>query len=377
MFTFYSDDLNQELLKDFFYDLNDAYRRCEKILLALELTPKDQVLINKLLRSVHTIKANLVYVGLKELCPLLQAVEDVLEELHAGRMAYDDLISDMVLLAVDTIKKLVDDSVTPGASRIDITTFGTLCSAVRAVVSAPPRQRQQAIYDAIRVLDPGTKVQRPTPQPPAGPSVPAPNGGAGLAEFGVETCADLEFFAGLALAFEQRSQYWHGSSCRIARLALAMNDAAGRPVDPSQLAAAVYVHDFGMAFLPLELLHKQSSYDYLEQLQLHHHVKIAHGLLSHMERWRAAAEMVSQHHEHCDGRGYPNGLQEAEICDGAKIIAIADAFEACSHSRAHNREPQRPLIRAVLEVNRYAGSQFSQFWVDIFNKVARGQETRH
>ncbi len=376
MFTSYSDELNRELLEDFFYDFNDAYARCEQTLLALELTPGDQSLLNELFRAVHTIKGNLGYVGLKEFCPILQGVEDILEELRCGRMAYDDLISDVVLLAIDATRTMVDDSINQRQPGIGRDTFNAICAAIQAVISAPAARRQRAIYDAIVLLAPDA-ASRKNPLAPGSGADDTAAPLLELVEFGVEVSPDLDFFAQLSTAFEQRSVYWHGRNRRIARLALAMNDAAGRPVNASQLAAAIYVHDLGMAFLSLDLLHKQSRYDNHEHQQLHRHVNIGCDMLRQMEHWQAASEMVLQHHEHCDGNGYPAGLTEMQICDGAKIIAIADAFEACSHSRAHHPELKRPLIRAVLEVNRYAGAQFSQFWVDIFNKVVRGQQTMH
>ena len=82
-----------------------------------------------------------------------------------------------------------------------------------------------------------------------------------------------------------------------------------------------------------------------------------------------AAEMVRQHHEMPDGAGYPGGLQGGRICPGAKILAIADAFEAVmlKHSaRGHNRS----VLRAVAEVNA-CDNQFAPEWIEPFNSVIR------
>lgn len=80
--------------------------------------------------------------------------------------------------------------------------------------------------------------------------------------------------------------------------------------------------------------------------------------------------MVEQHHERYDGGGYPCGLGQNAICHGAKIIAIADTFEAMSHARADGRE-KRPMLRVVAEVNAHSGGQFDPIWVEIFNRVIR------
>ncbi|WP_394392914.1 HD-GYP domain-containing protein [Shewanella woodyi] len=82
-----------------------------------------------------------------------------------------------------------------------------------------------------------------------------------------------------------------------------------------------------------------------------------------------AAQIVLQHHEQVDGAGYPNHLTGDKICDGAKIIAIADTFDARSHERAHHTLLKRPLVRTMNEINNFSGTQFDPYWVEIFNQV--------
>ena len=155
------------------------------------------------------------------------------------------------------------------------------------------------------------------------------------------------------------------------RLALAMNEKAGKPIEAEQLAAAVYLHDIGMAFLPLEILHKTSSLNPEEREDLQAHPNVAFQLLSSGRRWDQAAMSVLQHHEKIDGSGYPNKLPGEQICDGAKILAIVDAFEARTHERAYHTQLKRPLVRAVLEINRCSESHFDPEWVEVFNEVVR------
>jgi HD-GYP domain-containing protein (c-di-GMP phosphodiesterase class II) len=104
---------------------------------------------------------------------------------------------------------------------------------------------------------------------------------------------------------------------------------------------------------------------------------MSYDILHKMGGWEEAAEIVLQHHEHCNGGGYPKGLEENEICAGAKILAIADTFDACRYARAYRTELKRPLIRAILEINRQADVQFSRQWVDTFNLVAKNNFTAH
>lgn len=368
--------LDDELIADFFQDFREAYERCERSLLALEAQPLDSQLTNDLFRSVHTIKGNLIYIGLKQLSPLLQSVEDVLEELRAKRLSYNEQLSDVVLLAMDLTNRLIQEHLFQENPSESTKAFSHICEAITQITERPAEQRADAIYQAILALDPNTNTLPPIQLDMANAAIPEPINRL-LVNYGVVANPDLDFFALLMPVIEQRSHFWQDRSWRLAELALKMNDAAGRLVDPSQLAAAVYMHDVGMAFLPDELLHKENDFNSQDKRQIQAHVRLSADLLHRMKHWQEAAEIVLQHHEHCDGHGYPKQLVEAEICHGAKILAIADAFDSCMHGRSHQTNLKRPLIRSVLEVNRYAGSQFSQFWVNIFNRVEQTQKTVH
>ncbi|MBB3168870.1 HD domain-containing phosphohydrolase [Simiduia aestuariiviva] len=348
---------DQEMVSDFFADFEEAYQAAERLLLKLERSPQDTALLADLFRRVHTIKGNLIYIGLADICPLLQSVEDVLEPLRQGKIAYDDLLSDVILLAMDNTHKLVDSRLHGQPAPMADDQIPPICAAISKLADCTAEQRPKLIHHCIAALN--SEIETPL------------EAGHEFSDFGIDPNQDLNFFSQLLPAIDQRSPYWQGRTRRIAQLALNMNRAANNPIDPSQLLAAVYMHDFGMAFLPLSLLHKPGTYTEGEREQVRAHLHIAVDLLRTMGTWDDAAEMVAQHHETMNGTGYPDRLNESQICDGAKIIAIVDAFDACVNSRAHVNLPQRPLIRAILEINRYAGSQFSQYWVDVFNTVAR------
>jgi HD-GYP domain-containing protein (c-di-GMP phosphodiesterase class II) len=90
-----------------------------------------------------------------------------------------------------------------------------------------------------------------------------------------------------------------------------------------------------------------------------------------MPHWAEARTYIYQYHECPDGSGYPKGLTNDEISDGAKILALVDAFEAMTHKRASKTHQIRPVTHALLEINRASGTQFCPFWVDILNQVMK------
>ena len=79
--------------------------------------------------------------------------------------------------------------------------------------------------------------------------------------------------------------------------------------------------------------------------------------------------MVAQHHEMPDGGGYPHKLTAEDICAGAKILAIVDAFEAVTLKHSH-RGQSRSIVRAIAEVNA-CDNQFAPEWIAPFNAVIR------
>ena len=284
-------------------------------------------------------------------------------------------MSDVILLSIDHVKNVVDELM--GQSKSDLTPIAIqqIRDSITKIVKADPDTLQQAINATINILAPETVISEEEALPAYKPEKKAPSGEQNLLKvlqrYNIEPSNDINLMIALVSPFERRSSYWHGKSARQLLLALGMNKLSGNRTDPSQLAAATLMHDFGMCFLPTEILHKNTPYSAKDKKQIQQHPRTAYELLSKMRHWEEAAEIVHQHHEHMNGKGYPHNLVEEEISDGAKIIAIVDTFDAIMHERAHIEMVKRPFIRAVLEINRYSGTQFSSEWVEIFNQFAQ------
>lgn len=131
----------------------------------------------------------------------------------------------------------------------------------------------------------------------------------------------------------------------------------------SDLLAEVMLLTLDRLELTLEAMEAGRADDHLKLPQL------VGGLLQRMPGWTAAAEMVRQHHETHDGKGYPEELAGDAICAGAKILAIVDAFEAVTLKHSH-RGQSRSLIRAIAEINA-CDDQFAAEWIEPFNRVIR------
>ncbi len=362
MATPHHTDLSSDLLEDFRLDAAEQFPRCEQLLIELEQAPRSTERLRELFRLIHTLKGNLGYVDLNQLMPLPQAMEDVLDALRSGRLSFDSLLGDILLLCLDHLRALVDQALGGADAPLSAAQLDTLCQALHALAMAPAGQQTEVRRELLLHMDPSTRLQAPEAAEPSQTE-------ALLVRHGIAIHPDLQFFCALTEAAEQRSSYWQGRNLRLLELALNMNAAGANAERPEQLAAAVCLHDLGMAFLPLDLLHKQSHFSREERRLMQGHPRLASELLKRMPDWAAAMEIVLQHQEHADGSGYPKGLREMEITPGALILHIVDTFDARTHERAHQTLSKRPLLRAILEINNLAGQQFSRHWVEVFNRT--------
>ena len=369
MGVFQCDELDQSIIHELIEDIEDHYEQSERALIQLDRQPGNGELILSLFRSVHTIKGDLGIVGFSPAMPLMNSVEDLLGLLREGRIDYTPMISDLVLLVLDRVRSFVDAFKTNGFIEYDqqqVQEFSAHINAITTEIAEGSTgvALEQQVAGVIRLLDPSVIVD--TDNSADGSRLQTDDF---LSELGLAGHSDLSFFRDLMEPVEKRSKYWHGRSDRILKMALILNKLGGSPVAEEQMAVAVYVHDFGMAFMPLELLHKTQTLTNTEIQLLRSHVQSSAQLLQFMQCWLPAKEIVLQHHEMSNGSGYPYGLREKEISPGAKILAIADSFDAMTHQRAYATHQKRPIIRAVNEINNCSGKQLSPFWVEVFNQA--------
>ncbi|BBO26536.1 MAG: HD domain-containing phosphohydrolase [Pseudomonadota bacterium] len=385
MQTFIPEELEPEILSDLIEEINELYEASEQTLIELELKPEDNELQRALFRSVHTIKGDLGLVNFSPIIPLLQHVEDLLDFLRKGQVDYTSIMSDLVLLTMDRVKQFVESVIAEGQAQYDDVLYQQLIMAIKRITPDNKAQHDKLLGEAVLLLNPD--LDQPAygedegEQSAEATAAPAPQkatlGKTGIPkDLSAEKRMDILFFREMMQTIEHRSNYWAGRGDRIAKLALYVNDVAGNPIEEDQLAVACYVHDFGMAFMPLKLLHKNDPYTDNEFNLMRSHVYKSSRLLEHLDQWDMARKIVMQHHERVDGSGYPLGLKEDDICDGAKLLAILDTFDAMTHSRARADKQAISKKKAVIELNRQADGKFSQTWLQYFNRAMAKVLTR-
>ena len=372
MQTFKHEDLDEDILSDLLEEINELYDASEQILIELELKPQDNELQRSLFRSIHTIKGDLGLVSFTPMIPLLQHVEDLLDFLRKGQITYTSIMSDLVLLTMDRVKIFVESCIKNGHAEYDQELFGHLVTQISRISPDNNTQHEQLLTAAVLLLNPSLDIDTAEDGSQArelAPPLPASIGNTGIPkDISSEKRSDIVFFRELMKPIEKRSMYWEGRGDRIAKLAAYLNKLAGSVIDEDQLAVACYMHDFGMAFMPIEILHKQSPLAEIELNLMRSHIYKSARLLEHLRQWNEAHKIVMQHHERIDGSGYPLGIKETDLCEGAKLLGILDTFDAITHARAHESHSKRPKKKAVIEINQMAEGKFCKKWIKIFNQ---------
>ena len=163
--------------------------------------------------------------------------------------------------------------------------------------------------------------------------------------------------ADLTQALEERDAYSGGHTLRVTELATVLARRLGW--DDRRLAAlrlGGLLHDVGKLTLPRSLLRKPGPLDARELALVRLHPVVGARIVSPVLRGRGAFDCVLYHHERWDGRGYPLGCRGLGIPEPARVLSVADAFDAMTSSR-----PYRAALTvdaALAELERCTGSQF-------------------
>ena len=181
---------------------------------------------------------------------------------------------------------------------------------------------------------------------------------------GPDRAARYRAAASLAKAVDARDTYTGSHSERVAELSARVAQRLGLGAEQVELTRlAGSLHDLGKLAIPEEILRKPGELTDSERLVLERHPQIGFRMLDSLVVDPVAA-IVLHHHERWDGAGYPNGMHGEQIPLGARIIFVADAYDAITSDRVYS--PRRSAKAGLAELRRCAGSQFDPTIVAAF-----------
>lgn len=172
----------------------------------------------------------------------------------------------------------------------------------------------------------------------------------------------------LSNSIDARDPYTAGHSERVARLSLDIGKELGLNKDKlDTLEIAALLHDIGKIGISDDILHKTGRLNEYEYEKIKEHPSIGVNILKDIDFLKNAVPFILHHHERFDGCGYPLGIKGYETPLEARIIAVADAYDAMVSDRPYRKGLSQDI--AISELIKFKNIQFDGLVVDAFLKI--------
>jgi putative two-component system response regulator len=179
----------------------------------------------------------------------------------------------------------------------------------------------------------------------------------------------------LVTALEARDPFFSGHSQRVAQLSASLADATGHSEEEIEtVRLAGRLHDIGMLWVSDRVVHKEGPLAPAEREQIQQHPVVGCHILTPYPHLSEVRRFVRGHHERWDGTGYPDTLIGAAIPWGARIIAVAESYDAMVTTRAHRRDVLS-RSEATREIQRLGGTAFDPAVVEALAGLVGGRRT--
>lgn len=177
-----------------------------------------------------------------------------------------------------------------------------------------------------------------------------------------------EIMFALSKTVDAKDRYTNGHSIRVARYSAEIARRLGKPKQEQEdIYSMGLLHDIGKVGVSEAIINKTSRLSDEEFTQVKSHTTIGYEILKTITELPGLATGARWHHERYDGKGYPDGLSGSEIPEEARIICVADSYDAMTSRRSYSRVMPQKRVRA--EIERCKGSQFDPRIADVMLEI--------
>lgn len=179
----------------------------------------------------------------------------------------------------------------------------------------------------------------------------------------------------LARTVDTKSAWTAGHSERVADLTVKIGEEMGLgESDLANLHRAALLHDIGKIGVPASILDKPGKLTEEEYERIKKHPTVGAQILEPISAYAEVLDLVSQHHERFDGRGYPEGLSRTRIALGARILAVADTFDAMTSDRPYRQGMEVEMSLEIMKAERSRG--FDPDVLDAFLRMIEREQNK-
>lgn len=179
----------------------------------------------------------------------------------------------------------------------------------------------------------------------------------------------------LAASVDERTPFCERHSESVARLAAGIASEMELPDEEVyRIRVAGLLHDIGFVSVPDEVLNKRETLTSEEWERIKQHPEVGATIIQHISSLESFIPVIRHHHERYDGAGYPDGISRDAIPMGARIVSVADAYQAMVCDRPYRKAMSAE--EALLEMSTVSGTQFDPVVVEALIRVLKQQKSR-
>ena len=182
----------------------------------------------------------------------------------------------------------------------------------------------------------------------------------------------INTIATLQIALEEKDPYTAGHTKRVTKFGTMIGQDMGlSALEMHTLICACQIHDIGKLVIDVSCIQKPGALSVDEWERVTQHPEIGYNIIQPLQFLGREGKIILQHHERVDGSGYPGKLQSHQLDPLAKIVTVADSFDAMTSKRSY--KVNKSMEEGIEELYKCSGSQFDPEVVDIFVNLLRKQ----